>query len=150
MTRAIIWEWLCETTSAAARAAHLALPFVLGLLSRSFCCAVSAVQHGHIRFYFLFLTSMFAGSFMGHFENTMVPYLQLQKLHFENIVVPYRQVNIYVGMRLPRNTRAFSNFSQCGYCYLTNTNLLMVGRTNTYIHTPLLAQSRPNYNSCML
>ena len=99
------------------------------------CCFSSAAWSHSILF--PFLTPMFAGSFMGHFENTIVPYRQLQKLHFENTMVPYQQVNIYVAMRLPRNTRAFSNFSQCGYCYSTNANLLMVQCTNTYIHTPL-------------
>ena len=39
--RAIIWVWLCKTTSAAAQAVRLALSFVLSLLSLcSFCSAV--------------------------------------------------------------------------------------------------------------
>ena len=63
-SRAIIRVWLRETTSAVARAAHLALFFVLSLLSLgSFCSAVSAVQRAlsHSILCFLFSSIVHGG-----------------------------------------------------------------------------------------
>jgi len=113
-----MWDNLSSCTSSTPCSAFC--PWLTQSMFFLLCCFSSATWSHSILF--PFLTPMFAGSFMGHFENTMAP---------------YRQVNIYVAMRLLRNTHAFSNFSQCGYCYSTNTNLLMVWRTNTYIYIPL-------------
>ena len=70
--------YLCKTTSAAAWAACLALSFVLHLFSLcSFCSAVQ--QHNtfcHVCFCVSFSPPLFPGSFVGHFENTMVPFWQ--------------------------------------------------------------------------
>ena len=67
--------------------------FVLGLLSlRSFCSAVSTARRA-VRFDSTFLFQappLFAESFMGHFENTIVPYRRPPKLHFENFRINFR------------------------------------------------------------
>ena len=66
----------------------LALSFVLGLPSLcSFAqAAVSAVRHALSAFdsMFPFLLPLFAGSFAGHYDNTIVPYRQPPKPHFKN------------------------------------------------------------------
>ena len=64
-------------------------------------------------------------SFTGHFENTMISYRP--RLRFTS--------RTCMGMRLPRRTHAFSNFSGCNFCYSTNTNAIIY--IYTFIKTPL-------------
>ena len=124
--------------SAAARTARLALSFVLGLLSllfqqRSALC--------HVRFHVSFSPPLFAGSFAGHFKNTMVPYWRPPKLHFENTMVPcqlphrftlrtwlwdYREIQVHFKFFTTR----LSLFNKYECIYGTTYE-------HTYIQTPL-------------
>ena len=107
-------------------------------VSFSSCCCFSSMACSVIfdsMFPFLLCCLFFAG----HFDNTIVPYRRPPKVHFKNTMVPYQlplRITLrYVAVRLLRNTRVFSDFSQCGYCYSTNTNVLTIWRMNACIHT---------------
>ena len=82
-------------------------------LCSSFCFAVSTAWRAvtpAFDFTFLFQAPpLFAESFAGHFENTIVPYRRPPKLHFVNF---------------EHSCGVFSNFSQRDYRYSTNTNYL--------------------------
>ena len=70
MTLGLLSEcgYICKTASAAAQAARLVLAFVLFQQCGELC---------HAQFYVSFSLLLFAGSFAGHFKNTMVPYQQV-------------------------------------------------------------------------
>ena len=67
----------------------------------------------HVGYYVSFSPPLFAGSFVGHFDNTIPPYRQPPKLHFKNTMVPYqlplRLMLKNVDVRLLRNTHIFHN-----------------------------------------
>ena len=118
--------WLHETTWAAAQAACFDLSFVLDLLSPcSICSAVSTVWHGqsHLILCFLF-SSVVCG----------VP-CRSRREHNGSISLPLMftlRTQLWDCHEIA--TCAFSNFSQCGYCYFNNYECIY-GMTIEYIHT---------------
>ena len=105
-SRAIIWVWLREPTSAAARA-HTFLYLLCWAYSVCVLFALLFQQCGtlcHVCF-----SLLFAVSFAGHFESTMVPYEQHPNLHSEKMMVPYHlgsRFMLRTWLRLPENTHS--------------------------------------------
>ena len=102
------------------------------------------------------LPLLFAESFTGHFDNTIVLYQQPPKLHFNNTVVlcqlPIRFTSKHLLDWLAREILNLHNMT----CYSRNTYVFLVWCTNicTYIQTDTacvqhvnvgLTQARPNY-----
>ena len=137
---------------------NLALSFVLGLLNLcSFCSASHSVMFDSM---FPFLLCCLWSYFAGHFENTVVPYLQRPKVHYNNTTV--QPTNYLLDLCREHgwdwhekytSCIILSHFSQHNYCYSTNANVFTVWRMKTYIHTDTtciqhvnvgLAQACPN------
>ena len=140
--------------------------FVLGLLSLcSFLlCCFSSVERSvkfDSMFSFLFCY-LIVGPFMGHFENTVVPYWQSLKLHFKNTMVPHQlPLRLTLAMRLLRNTHVFffqifhnaiSLFKRYECIYGTRYEYILT-YIHIYIHRDIacvqhvnvgLVQARPN------
>ena len=156
-SRAIIWVWLREPTSAAARESRLALSYVLGSLSLFFLlCCLSSVARS------VLFNSMFAFLFrlQCHLQVTLrawwVPYPRRPKLHSENTMVPY-----HLGLRWEHGL----DYLEILVHKFFTTWLLLFNKykcvdgmmykcIDTYIHTDTasvqhvkvgLAQARPNY-----
>ena len=108
----LLWMWLRETTSAAARAVCLALPFFLGLLSLCpFSSGVSAARRAPSCLILCFLFSSVIGRvFRGSlWECDGCIYRLPSKLHSKNTMVPYQlplRFTLRSWLRLFRNTRA--------------------------------------------
>ena len=83
---------LCSCVSVAARAAHLALSFVLHLLS--LCSAVSAAWHALTRLFLCFFSPQL--SFPEHDHSILTTPVEVSFSHIENM-----------GVRLRKMTRAF-------------------------------------------
>ena len=119
-------------TRAAARAARLALFLVLDLLSCvlllgcSFSSAVCSVTFDST-FPFLLHCSWCPSQDTWQHDSTIST---TPKLHFKNTMVPY-QLSLRLTLRNVA-VRLFSDFSQCGYRYSTNTNVFTLQHTNTY------------------
>ena len=137
-SRAIIWVWL-HGQNTFLYFLFLAYP-VCVLLLRLYTISVARYALSPFDSTFSFLLRSLQGpSHLRHFNNTIVPYQQPTKLYFKNTIVlyqlPLRLALRNVAVRLPRNPPVFSDFSQHGYRYSTNTNVFTVQHTNTYIQT---------------
>ena len=122
-SKAIIWVWLCKTTSAAAQAARLVLAFVLGLLI-FFCFAVSAVWWTLSRSILCFLfSSVVCGVLRGSLQEHNGP-------------ISAGELPLRFTLRTCETAiNAFSNFHNATQQIQQKYEVLTVRRMNTYIHT---------------
>ena len=104
------------------------------------CCFSRVVNS--VTLNFVSFSLLFAGFFVGHFENMIVPCQWPRKLHFMNTMVPYQQVNYPLDLQwehgckiAEKNTYIFKIFTT----WLNKFKLFMVRCSNTYIQRLRLA-----------
>ena len=143
-SRAIIWVWLGETTSAAAWVACRVLSFVLGLLSLcSFCSIASVAQHASSCLILCYLYSCVVCGVLcarSHREHNGAIPIPL-KLHSENTIIPSQlplRFSLRTWLRLPRNAR----HKLFKFLLLFNKYECIYGTTYKYIHTYIHTYTR--------